>query len=129
MISLEKTVKIFVADLVVNQVLILIFNFNTHVLDDRIHVILTDELRANFETSAVLKGTVKIVWAHYFIVLIDVTSFRYVLMHIFNHNRVRWTNFKFVNFSTFTQENLDGILVANLNSWFHRDALAIPKCV
>ena len=129
MISLEKTVKIFVADLVVNQVLILIFNFNTHVLDDRIHVILTDELRANFETSAVLKGTVKIVWAHYFIVLIDVTSFRYVLMHIFNHNRVRWTNFKFVNFSAFTQENLDSILVANLNSWFHRDALAIPKCV
>lgn len=129
MISLEKTVKIFVADLVVNQVLILIFNFNAHVLDDRIHVILTDELRANFETSAVLKGTVKIVWAHYFIVLIDVTSFRYVLMHIFNHNRVRWTNFKFVNFSAFTQENLDSILVANLNSWFHRDALAIPKCV
>ena len=129
MISLEKTVKIFVADLVVNQVLILIFNFNTHVLDDRIHVILTDELRANFETSAVLKGTVKIVWAHYFVVLIHVTSFRYVLMHIFNHNRVRWTNFKFVNFSAFTQENLDSILVANLNSWFHRDALAIPKCV
>ena len=129
MISLEKTVKIFVADLVVNKVLILIFNFNAHVLDDRIHVILTDELRANFETSAVLKGTVKIVWAHYFIVLIDVTSFRYVLMHIFNHNRVRWTNFKFVNFSAFTQENLDSILVANLNSWFHRDALAIPKCV
>ena len=129
MISLEKTVKIFVADLVVNQVLILIFNFNAHVLDDRIHVILTDELRANFETSAVLKGTVKIVWAHYFVVLIHVTSFRYVLMHIFNHNRVRWTNFKFVNFSAFTQENLDSILVANLNSWFHRDALAIPKCV
>ena len=129
MISLEKTVKIFVADLVVNQVLILIFNFNAHVLDDRIHVILTDELRANFETSAVLKGTVKIVWAHYFVVFIHVTSFRYVLMHIFNHNRVRWTNFKFVNFSAFTQENLDSILVANLNSWFHRDALAIPKCV
>ena len=129
MISLEKTVKIFVADLVVNQVLILIFNFNAHVLDDRIHVILTDELRTNFKTSAVLKGTVKIVWAHYFVVLIHVTSFRYVLMHIFNHNRVRWTNFKFVNFSAFTQENLDSILVANLNSWFHRDALAIPKCV
>ena len=43
-ISLKKTVKIFVADLMMNQVLILIFNFNAHVLDDRIHVVLTDEL-------------------------------------------------------------------------------------
>ena len=112
-----------------NQVLILIFNFNTHVLDDRIHVVLTDELRTNFETSAVFESTVKIVWAHNFIVLIHVTAFWYVLVHIFNYNGVRWTNFEFVNFSAFAQENLDSILVANFNSWFHRNALAIPKCV
>ena len=112
-----------------NEVLILIFNFNTHVLDDRIHVVLTDELRTNFETGAVFKSTVKIVWAHHFIVLIHVTAFWYVLVHIFNYNRVRWTNFEFVNFSAFAQENLDGILVADLNPWFHRDALTIPKCV
>jgi hypothetical protein len=99
------------------------------VLDDRIHVVLTDELRTNFETSAVVKSTVKIVWAHYFIVLIHMTAFRYVLVHIFNYNWVRWTNLKFVNFSAFTQENLDSILAANLNSWFHRDTLTIPKCV
>ena len=128
-ISLKKTVKIFVADLMMNQVLILIFNFNTHVLDDRIHVVLTDELRTNFETGAVFESTVKIVWAHYFIVLIHMTAFGYVLVHIFNYNRVRWTNLEFVNFSAFAQENLDRILVTNLNPWFHCDALAIPKCV
>ena len=128
-ISLKKTVKIFVADLMMNQVLILIFNFNAHVLDDRIHVVLTDELRTNFETSSVVESTVKIVWAHNFIVLIHMTAFRYVLVHIFNYNWVRWTNLEFVNFSAFTQENLDSILVANFNSWFHRDTLTIPKCV
>ena len=112
-----------------NKVLILIFNFDAHVLDDRIHVVFTYELGANFETSSVFKGTVKIVWAHYFIVLIHVTTFRYVLVHIFNHNRVRWTNLEFINFGAFAQENLDGILFANLNSWFHRDTLTIPKCV
>ena len=101
-ISLKKTVKIFVADLMMNQVLILIFNFNTHVLDDRIHVVLTDELRTNFETGAVFESTVKIMWAHNFIVLIDVTPLRYVLVHIFNYNRVRWTNFEFGNFCAFT---------------------------
>ena len=100
-ISLKKTVKIFVADLMMNQVLILIFNFNAHVLDDRIHVVLTDELRTNFETSAMFKCTVKIVWAHNFIVLIHVTALRYMLVHIFNDNGVRWTNFEFVNFSAF----------------------------
>ena len=98
-------------------------------LDDRIHVVLTDELRTNFETSAVVKSTVKIVWAHYFIVLINMTAFRYVLVHIFNYNWVRWTNLKFVNFSAFTQENLDSIFAANLNSRLHRDTLTIPKCV
>ena len=85
-----------------NKVLILIFNFDTHVLDDRIHVVFTDELRTNFETSSVFKGTIKVVWAHHFVVLIHVTSFRYMLMHIFNYNRVRWTNFEFVNFCAFT---------------------------
>ena len=102
MITLKKTVKIFVADLMMNEVLILIFNFNTHVLDDRIHVILTDELRTNFETSPVFESTVEIVWTHNLIVLVHVTSVRYVLVHIFNYNRVRWTNFEFVNFCAFT---------------------------
>ena len=112
-----------------NKVLILIFNFDAHVLDDRIHVVFTYELGTNFETSAMFESTIKIVWTHHFIVLIHVTSFRYMLMHIFNYNWVRWTNLEFINFGAFAQENLDGILFANLNSWFHRDTLSIPECV
>ena len=124
---MEKTIKVLVANLVVNEILILVFDLNTHMFYNRVHVVFAYELGTDFKARTMIKCAVKIMWTHNFIVIVDVAAFRYMLVHVLYHDRIRWTNFKLINLSTFSQENRDGIFITNFNSWFHCDALSIPE--
>ena len=53
-----------------------------------LHVIFTDVLSTYFEARTMLECTIKIMWAHYFIMLIDVATIWNVFVHVFNNYRV-----------------------------------------
>ena len=53
-----------------------------------IHVILTNVLTVHHEAGTVLEGSIKVMWAHYFIMVIEVATFWDVSVHIFNDYRI-----------------------------------------
>lgn len=57
-------------------------------LDDAVHVILTDELSSDLEAGSMLEGTHKIMRAHDLVVLVEMTALWDVLMHVFNDDWV-----------------------------------------
>ena len=98
-------------------------------LNHTLHVVFTDVLPSNFEARSVLECSVKIVWAHYLVVLVKVTALWDVPMHVLNYNGVRRANLKSINLSALSQEDSNGVFITNLEPWFHQHAFSIPKCV
>ena len=68
-------------------------------------------------------------WAHNFIMLINMTAFWDMSVHVLNHNGVRWANFKAVNLCALSQEESNGFFIADLKTWLHHEALTVPECI
>ena len=99
-VTLEESVQILVTDSLLIHFIVLVLYFNTHVLNNTCQIILADELICYFKARSMFEGAEKIVRAHDFVMLIDVTTFWYMSMHILNYNRIWRANFKAINLST-----------------------------
>ena len=97
--------------------------------DHILHIILTDELPRHFKARTVLECSHQIMRTHYFIVLIQMTTFWNVSAQVFNDNWVRWTNIKTVHFCAFSQKQGNSIFITDFETRFHYDALSVPESI
>ena len=88
-LTMEKAVKIRSADMV-------LINVHAHLLLDVIHVLLTNELTIDIETTSMLEGRVEISWTHQLTVSASMTTFMVISFEVLNNNWITRANFEAV---------------------------------
>ena len=88
-LAMEKAVKVRSADMV-------LIDIHAHLLLDMIHILLTNELSIDVETTAMLEGRVEIGWTHQFAFDTSMAAFMVISFEVLNNDWVTWTNFKAV---------------------------------
>ena len=90
-LSMEQLVQGVVADCMLSyfvEGVRMVLQFEAHVLDDTLHIILTDVLSANLEARPMLECAHEIMWAHDLLVLVEMAAFWDVSVHVFNDDWV-----------------------------------------
>ena len=104
---------------------------HTIILDD-INVLLTDELVSSSEAITVLEGLVKIIYTEQLVVFSSMAAFGSMdfSLEMLNDDWVIGADFKTLILDTLAEEELDGLLVANLYVRINIDALsAFPEVI
>ena len=87
--TMEKAVKISSADMV-------LINVHAHLLLDVIHILLTNELSIDIETTSMLEGRVEISRTHQLTLSTSITIFMVIGFEVFDNNWVTRAYFKAV---------------------------------